>query len=92
LLNFGALSPNLFLEFSPARQVPEIIKESSKNTKNALFEWLGKETTKCFTKSKYTWNLFSTSGLSQIFKIKYVWKLLSSFSKNTLIPSSEKSS
>jgi hypothetical protein len=34
LLNFGALSPNLFLG-----QVPEIIL---RNTEIALFEWLGK--------------------------------------------------
>jgi hypothetical protein len=44
LLNFGALSPNLFLG-----QVPEIIL---RNTEIALFEWLGKETTRYFTKSK----------------------------------------
>jgi hypothetical protein len=41
LLNFGALSPNLFLDL--ARQVPEIIlNEYSKNIENALFEWLEK--------------------------------------------------
>jgi hypothetical protein len=44
LLNFGALSPNLFLDFL-ARQAPEIIlNEYSRNTENALFKWLWKET------------------------------------------------
>jgi hypothetical protein len=38
------------------------------------------------------WNLSSTSGLSQICKMRNVWKLPSSFSRNTLIRSSEKSS
>jgi hypothetical protein len=37
------------------------------------------------------WNLFITSGLCQICKIRNVWKLSSPFSRNTLIPSSEKS-
>jgi hypothetical protein len=50
LLNFGALSPNLFLDF-PARQFREIIlKKSSKNTQNALIEWLWQESTRYFTK------------------------------------------
>jgi hypothetical protein len=54
LLNFDALGPNLFLRFLPTRQVPEIIlNEYSRNTANALFEWLGKETTRYFTKTKY---------------------------------------
>jgi hypothetical protein len=35
------------------------------------------------------WNLFSTSGLSQICKIRNVWKLPIPFSRITLIPSSE---
>jgi imidazoleglycerol phosphate synthase glutamine amidotransferase subunit HisH len=44
--------------FFPARQVPEIIlNEYSRNTENALFEWLEKETTRYFVKSKYTWSL-----------------------------------
>jgi hypothetical protein len=33
--------------------------------------------------------LFSTSGLSQICKIRNAWKLLRPFSKNSLIPRSE---
>jgi hypothetical protein len=37
-------------------------------------------------------NLLISSGLSQICKIRNVWKLPCSFSKNTLIPSSEKTS
>jgi hypothetical protein len=54
LLNLDVLSPNLFLRFLPTRQVPEIIlNEYSRNTANALFEWLGKETTRYFTKTKY---------------------------------------
>jgi hypothetical protein len=41
------------LRFSLARQVPEIIlSESSKNTENALIEWLPKETTRYFPKTK----------------------------------------
>jgi hypothetical protein len=36
------------------------------------------------------WNIFSTSGLSQICKIRNVWKLPSPFSKNSVISSSEK--
>jgi hypothetical protein len=36
------------------------------------------------------WNLLSTSGLSQIWKIRNVWKLPSPFSRNTLTPCSEK--
>jgi hypothetical protein len=45
--------------------------------------------------SKYNfqkWNVLNTSGLSQICKIRNVWKLPSPFSRNTLIPYSEKSS
>jgi hypothetical protein len=38
------------------------------------------------------WNLFSTSGLSEICKIRNVWKLPSPFTRNTLIPCFEKSS
>jgi hypothetical protein len=38
------------------------------------------------------WNVFSTSGLSQICKIRNAWKLPSPFSRNTLITCSEKSS
>jgi hypothetical protein len=38
------------------------------------------------------WNLFSTSGSSSIWQIRNVWKLLSPFSRNTLIASSEKTS
>jgi hypothetical protein len=38
------------------------------------------------------WNVLSTSGLSQIYKIRNVWKLPSPFSWNTLIPCSEKNS
>jgi hypothetical protein len=38
------------------------------------------------------WNLFSNSGLSQICKIRNVWKLPIPFSRFTLISSSEKSS
>jgi CMP-N-acetylneuraminic acid synthetase len=38
------------------------------------------------------WNLLSTSSLSQNFKIRNVWKLLSPFSRNTVIWSSTKSS
>jgi hypothetical protein len=81
LLNFGALSPNLFLDFFPAREVPEIIcNESSRNTENSIFEGgLGKKPQGIlrnqsisgffgieFSFQKCLWNLFITSGLSQI--------------------------
>jgi hypothetical protein len=52
LLNFDADSES-FIRFFPARLVPQIIlKESSKNTQHALIEWLRKETTRYFTKTK----------------------------------------
>jgi hypothetical protein len=38
------------------------------------------------------WNLYITSDLSQICKIRNVWKLTSPFSINTLLPCSEQSS
>jgi hypothetical protein len=38
------------------------------------------------------WNLFSTFGLSQISEIRNVWKFPSPFSRNILIPRSEKTS
>jgi hypothetical protein len=71
----------------------------SRNTENAIFEWLGKETTRyfCGFESSFQnscWNIFNTSGLclSQSCKIRCVWNLPSSFSKNTLIPCSGKDS
>jgi hypothetical protein len=41
---------------------------------------------------KSFWNVFSTSGLSQICKIRNAWKLPSPFSMNTQITCSEKTS
>jgi hypothetical protein len=38
------------------------------------------------------WNVFSTSGFSQIYKIRTVWKISSPFSRNTLISCSEMTS
>jgi hypothetical protein len=68
LLNFGALIPNLFLEFFQARQVPEIIyNESSKNTENALIEWLRKETTRYFLKTKVCVVCLVLSLVSKLF-------------------------
>jgi hypothetical protein len=49
LINFGALIPNLFLEFC---QHVRFLSESSKNTENAPIEWLRKETTRYFSKIK----------------------------------------
>jgi hypothetical protein len=40
----------------------------------------------------YFWNLSSTSGLSQIYKMRNVWKLPIPFSRNTVISSIEKTS
>jgi hypothetical protein len=106
LINFGALSLNLFLNFCQHVRYLEIILNSySRNTENAHFEWLGKQTTRYFrnqsTRGSFGfescfqncfWNVFSTSGLSQICKKRNVWKLSSPFSRNTLIPCSEKPS
>jgi hypothetical protein len=102
LLNFDAVSFNLFLDFFSARQPPEIIlnesNESFENTKNAFIEWLRKETTKYFPKTKecsflnWFWILFSFSGWSQICKKRNAWILPSWFLRNTLIQSSEKMS
>jgi hypothetical protein len=93
--------------FFPARQVPEIpLNESSKNTENALIEWPRKETTRYFTKTKVyvvclvlslvfetVFGIFwQHYALSQICKLRNVWKLPSPFSRNTLISSSEKTS
>jgi hypothetical protein len=79
-----------------------ILNESSKNTENALIEWLRKKTRRYFPKTKVNvfffgfessfWNIFSTSVLSQICKIINSWILPNPFSRNTLIPSSEKTS
>jgi hypothetical protein len=106
-LIFGALSPNLYLDFFAARQVHDkILNESSKNTENALNEWLRKETTRCFSENQSIrdffgsescfqncfWNLYSFSGLSQICKIRNAWKLTSLISWNTLISSSKRNS
>jgi hypothetical protein len=70
LLNFGfgALSPNLFLA---VRQVSEIMfYESSKNTENALIEWLGKDNTRYFTKIKvYVVYLFMSLVFKTVFEI-----------------------
>jgi hypothetical protein len=95
LLNLGALSLSLFLDFS--QHVTDIIlNEYSRNTENALLEWLGKEILILrnqntrgffsfeFSFRNYFWNVFNTSGLSQIFKIKNVWKLSIPFSSNAL--------
>jgi hypothetical protein len=58
------------LGFFPACQVSEIIlNESPKNTENAVFEWLRKETTSIrglFGFESSFWKLFSTSGSSKI--------------------------
>jgi hypothetical protein len=73
------------LSFFSACKVSEtIFNESSKSTENALIEWLQKDTTKYFlyvvslvTKcslKNWFWNLSSTSGLSQIWKIRNAWK------------------
>jgi hypothetical protein len=86
--------------FFPTRQVSEkILNESSKNIKNALIERLRNEktTTKVYVVTliliqNYFWNLFNSSGSSEICKIKNICKLPSPFSRNTLIACSEKSS
>jgi hypothetical protein len=100
LHNFGALSPNPFLDFPQTRQVSEItLNESSKNTQTALIEWFRNETTRYFTKTKVYvvylgWSLviktifgklFSTSGLSEICEIRNVGEIPSPFSMITLI-------
>jgi hypothetical protein len=98
LLNFGMLGPNLFLEFSQHVR----FNESSKNTENAL-TFFGKRPQGIFRKPKFLWfwvysfqncfwNIYSIFGLSQICKMKNVWKFPNPFSRNTLISSAEKTS
>jgi hypothetical protein len=106
LLNFGALSPNQFLDFSQhvrflrysSMNIPETLKMPSlsglvKKPQGILRN----QSIRGFFDFKssfhnYFWNVFSTSGLSQICKIRNVWKLPSPFSWNTLILCSEKTS
>jgi hypothetical protein len=58
--NFHRIQKRKIFERSdPARQAPEIIhNEYSINTENAYFKCLGKDTTRYFTQSKYTWFLW----------------------------------
>jgi hypothetical protein len=50
---FSAAHCDSVLSFLPATQVSEIVlNESSKSSENALIEWLEKDTTKYFLKSK----------------------------------------
>jgi hypothetical protein len=106
LLNFGALGPNLFLDFS----ITSFCWDNP--------QWIFQKHWKClywvalerhhkvfyeiqsicgFFGFKFMiqycfWNLFRISGMSQICKIRNFWKLSSPFSRNTLISSSEKTS
>jgi hypothetical protein len=81
LAKFWCAESESVFRFFPAR--PQFILRKPKYT---WFLWFESSFQNCL------WNLFSTTGLSQIYKIRNVWKLPSPFSKNTLIPSSEKSS
>jgi hypothetical protein len=104
LPNVGALSPNQFLYLSrhvrflklSSMNIPETLKMPSMGglgkrpqailQNQSIRGFFGFESSfqNCF------WNLLSTSGLSQIWKIRNVWKLPSPFSRNTLTPCSEK--
>jgi hypothetical protein len=100
-----AESESIF-RFFPARQDPETILMSIPETlKTPFWSGLGKrhkgmlrnQSTRGFFgfESSFQncfWYVFSTSGLSQICKIRNVWKLTSPISRNTLIPCSEKCS
>jgi hypothetical protein len=106
LLYFGALSPNQFLDLpstSGSWDNPQWIFQ--KHWKCPLWvAWerdhkvfYGNPSIRGFFGFKFSfqncfWNVFSTSGLSQICKIRNVWKRPSPFSWNTLIPCSEKTS
>jgi hypothetical protein len=54
----------------------------------SIFGFFGFE----YSFQNFFWNLFSTSGLSQIRKMRNAWKFPRPFSRNTLISCSEKSS
>jgi hypothetical protein len=89
LINFGALRPNLFSDFSqhvrPLRKssmnIPETLKMPSLSglvkrqqgilRNQSIRGFVGFESSlqNCF------WNVLSTSGLSQICKIRNAWKL-----------------
>jgi hypothetical protein len=98
---FSAANYESILSFFPARQVSEIIlDESSKSSENSLIEWLQIDTTNFFPKIQsireffgnkscfQNWflNLSSTSGLSQIWKIRNAWKLPSTCLKENSDP------
>jgi hypothetical protein len=84
------------LGFFPARQVSEkILKESSKNTENALHGVASERDHKVFFDfflilSFVFKTIFGTSCSSLIDRIRNVWKFPSPFSMNTLIPCSNK--
>jgi hypothetical protein len=100
LLNVGVLSLNLFLNFRFLRYfsmtIPETLKMSSlsglgkrpqailRNQSIRGFFGFKSIFQNCF------WNIFSTSGMSQLCKIRNVWKLPSTFSRNTLISCSRR--
>jgi hypothetical protein len=98
LLNFGALSSSLFSNYSQHVRflnIPETLKMPflsglAKRPQGILRN----QSTRGFfgfeSSFQICWNVFSTSGLSQIYEIRNVWKLPSPFSKNTLISYSEK--
>jgi hypothetical protein len=95
-----------FFKIFSAREVSELIlNASSKNTENTLIEWLRKKANVIYENQSMRgffgfessfqncfWNLFSICGLSQICKIRNVWKLPIPFSRITLIPNSLNSS
>jgi hypothetical protein len=105
-INFDALSPNLFLDFSQqVRFLSQFSMNLPKKLKMPLLCGFGMKPQGILRKPNVRgsfgsessfqncfWNVFSTSGLSKICKIRNVRKLPSPFSRNTLIPCSEKSS
>jgi hypothetical protein len=99
LLNFSALSPHLFLNYS---QLVRFLRFFSRNLPKhwkSLLSGIGKYSQGILRKpvpicgffgfessfQNCFWNLFSFAGLSQIFKIRNAWNFPNSFSKNTPI-------
>jgi hypothetical protein len=103
LPNFCVLCPNLVLDFSKqvrflrltSKNIPETLKMPSLEKRpQGILRNYNTHGFFCFEFSFQNcfWNVFSSSGLSQICKIRNVWEPPSPFSRNTLISCSEKSS
>jgi hypothetical protein len=88
ILSFENKSTILFSDFS---QHEINLNKSSKNTENALIEWLRKDTTSYFTKT-IVYVVALSLFFKTVFGIFLALKLPSPFSRKTVIPNSEKTS